>query len=56
MSSPDILFGITKLSSPPTNNLRNCQEIYRRTPKTVRYGTETISFWLGKFEKYFPKI
>ena len=35
---------IIKLKRPPTYNLRIRQELYSRNPKTVRYGTETMSF------------
>ena len=42
--SPAIMGDIIKLNRPPTYNLRTHQELYSRNPKTVRYGTETISF------------
>ena len=42
--SPAIMGDIIKLNRPPTYNLRTRQELYSRNPKTVRYGTETISF------------
>ena len=41
---PAIVGHIIKLNKPPAYNLRTCQELYSRNPKTVRYGTETISF------------
>ena len=46
--SPAIMGDIIKLNRPPTYNLRTRQELYSRNPKTVRYGTETISFLAPK--------
>ena len=47
--SPAIMGDIVKLNRPPTYNLRTRQELYSRNPKTVRYGTENISFLAPKF-------
>ena len=41
--SPAIMDDILKLNKPTTYNLRTCQKLYSRNPKTVRYVTETIS-------------
>ena len=53
--SPAITGYIIKLSRPPTYNLRTRQELYRRNPKTVRYGTETISFLDPKIGAIVPQ-
>ena len=42
--SPPIMGDIIKLNRPSTYNVRTRQELYNRSTKTVRYGTETISF------------
>ena len=41
--SPRIMGDILKLNKPTTYNLRTCQKLYGRKPKTVRYGREIIS-------------
>ena len=41
--SPALMGDILKLNKPTTCNLRTCQKLYSRNPKTVRYGRETIS-------------
>ena len=41
--SPAIMGDILQLNKPTTYNLRTSQKLYSRNPKTVRYGTETIS-------------
>ena len=46
--SPAIMGDIIKLNKPPTYNLRTRQELHSRNSKTVRYGTETISFLAPK--------
>ena len=46
--SPAIMGYIIKLNRPPTYNLKTRQELYSRNPKTVRYGTETMSFLAPK--------
>ena len=40
---------------PTTYNLRTCQELYSRNPKTVRYGTETISSLAPKIWTIVPQ-
>ena len=42
--SPAIMGSIIKVNRLPTYNLRTRHELFTRNPKTVRYGTETISF------------
>ena len=46
---------IINLNKPPTYNLRTRQELYSRNPKTVTYGTETISF-LGNSSSKYKKL
>ena len=46
---------IIKRNRPPTNNLRKCLELYSRNSKTVRYGTETISFLAPKIWAIVPQ-
>ena len=46
--SPAIMGYIIKFNRPPTYNLKTRQELYSRNPKTVRYGTETMSFLAPK--------
>ena len=53
--SPVIMSDIIKLNRPPTYNLRTRQELYSRNPKTVRYGTETISFLAPKIWAIVPQ-
>ena len=53
--SPAILGDIIKLNRPNTYNLRTHQELYSRNPKTVRYGTEAISFLAPKIWAIVPQ-
>ena len=53
--SPAIMGDIIKLNRPSTYNLRTRQELYSRNPKTVRYGTETISFLAPKIWAVVPQ-
>ena len=46
--SPATMGDIIKLNRPPTYNPRIHQKLYSRNPKTVGYGTETISFLAPK--------
>ena len=46
---------IIKLNKPATYNLRIRQELYRRDPKTVTYGTESISFLAPKIWAIVPQ-
>ena len=52
---PAIMGDTIKLNRPPTYNLRTHQELYSRNPKTVRYGTETISFLAPKIWAIVPQ-
>ena len=52
--STAIMGDIIKLNRPPTYNLRTRQELYSRNPKTMRYGTETISFLAPKIWAIIP--
>ena len=42
--SPEILNEVFKVNEAIPYDLRMRNELYARNPKTVRYGTETISF------------
>ena len=53
--SPAIMGDIIKLNRSPTYNLRTRQELYSRNPKTVRYGTETISILALKIWAIVPQ-
>ena len=53
--SPTIMGDIIKLNRPPTYILRTRQEIYSRNAKTVRYGTESISFLAPKIWAIVPQ-
>ena len=46
--SPSIMNQVFKLNNSHPYQLRNSNELYSRNPKTVRYGTETISFLAPK--------
>ena len=52
--SPSIMSQVFKLNSPLPYHLRNSNELYSRNPKTVRYGTETISFLAPKIWSIVP--
>ena len=52
---PAIMGDIIKLNRPPTYNRRTRQELYSRNPKTVRYGTKTISFLAPKIRAIVPQ-
>ena len=53
--SPAIMGNILKLNKPSTYNLRTREELYSRNLKTVRYGTETISFLALKIWAIAPQ-
>ena len=53
--SPAIMGDIIKLNRSPTYNLRTRQELYSRNPKTVRFGTETISILALKIWAIVPQ-
>ena len=50
-----IMGDIINLNKSPTYNLRTRQELYSRNPKTVTYGTETISFLAPKIWAIVPQ-
>ena len=52
--SPSIMSQVFKLSNPLPYHLRNSNELYSRNPRTVRYGTETISFLAPKIWAIVP--
>ena len=58
--SPPIMGDVIKLNRPSTYNVRTRQELYNRSTKTVRYGTETISFFrsegLGSSSTKYEKL
>ena len=53
--SPAITGDIIKLHQPPKYNLRTCQELYSRNPKTAGYHTEIISFLAPKIWAIVPQ-
>ena len=54
-NSPVITGDIIKLNRLPTYNIRTHQELYSGNPKTVRYDTETISFFALKIWAIVPQ-
>ena len=52
---PAIIDDIIKLNRRPIYNLRTRQELNSWNPKTVRYGTETISFLAQKMWAIVPQ-
>ena len=53
--SPAILKEVFKVNQTIPYDLRMCNELYARHPKTVRYGTETISFLSPKIWSLIPQ-
>ena len=53
--SPAILSEVFKVTETIPYNSRMRNELYARNPKTVRYGTETISFLSPKFWSLVPQ-
>ena len=53
--SPVIMGYIVKLNRALTYSLRNRQELCNRDQKTVRYGTETISYLAPKILAIVPQ-
>ena len=51
--SPAILNEVFKVNKTIPYDLRMRNELYARNPKTVRYGTETISFLSPKMWSFF---
>ena len=53
--SPATMGDIIQRNRSLTYNLRTRQELYNRNPKTVSYGTETISFLAPKIWANVPQ-
>ena len=53
--SPTILSEVFKVNEIIPDDLRMRNELYARNPKTVRYGTETISFLSPKIWSLIPQ-
>ena len=53
--SPTILNDVFKVNETIPYDLRMRNELYARNPKTVRYGTETISFLSPKIWCLIPQ-
>ena len=53
--SPTILNDVSKVNETIPYDLRMRNELYARNPKTVRYGTETISFLSPKIWSLIPQ-
>ena len=53
--SPAILNEVFKVNETIPYDLRMRNELYARNPKTVRYGTETISFLSPKIWSLIPQ-
>ena len=53
--SPAILSEVFKVNETIPYDLRMCNELHARNPKTVRYGTETISFLSPKIWSLIPQ-
>ena len=52
---PTILGEVFKINETILHDLRMRNELYARNPKTVRYGTETISFLSAKLWALVPQ-
>ena len=50
-----MLYEVFKVDGTKPNDLKMLNELYPRNPKTVRYGTETISFLLSKIWALIPQ-
>ena len=53
--SPSFLINVFHKNISNTYDLRNHKELYSRNPKTVRYGTETISYIARKIWSKVPE-
>ena len=53
--SPAILSEVFKVNETIPYDLRMCNELYATKPKTVRHGTETISFLSPKIWSLIPQ-
>ena len=53
--SPNFLNNVFHKNIRNSYNLRNNKELYPRNPKTVRYGTETVSYMAPKIWSKVPE-
>ena len=53
--SPKIMEDVFKLKDTISYELRVCNQLYSRNPRTVRYGTESISYLAPKIWSVVPK-
>ena len=54
--SPSLMKNIFQVNTNNPYSLRSPNELYRRNPKTVKYGTETISYLAPKIRFLMPEI
>ena len=53
--SPQIMNEVFQVNSPAPYHLRDKNELYSRNPKTVVYGTESVSFMAPKIWSVVPQ-
>ena len=53
--SPQIMNEVFQVKSPAPYHLRDKNELYSRNPKTVVYGTESVSFMAPKIWSVVPQ-
>ena len=53
--SPEIMNSVFNLKENNRYSLRNVYELYSRNPRTVKYGTETISYLASKTWSIVPQ-
>ena len=53
--SPSFLNNVFHKNISHSYNLQNYKELYSRNPKTVRYGTETVSYMASKIWSKVPE-
>ena len=53
--SPEIMNSVFNLKENNRYSLRNVYELYSRNPRTVKYGTETISYLAPKVWSIVPQ-
>ena len=53
--SPQIMTEVFQIKSPAPYYLRDKNELYSRNPKTVKYGTESVSFMAPKIWSKVPQ-
>ena len=54
--SPSLMKNIFQVNTNNPYSLRSPNELYRRNPKTVKHGTETISYLAPKIRFLMPEI